>query len=293
MLIVLDRAFLLIPYNIALDIGKFFGGLIFILLGKYRRLTKNHLRSALGASMDEKEISRIAQSVFVNLAMGFTEVLSLPKIKNRLDTIIELKGVEKVDKILQEGKGMIAVSGHLGNWELIPMYFAYRGYSSNVVARPVYYEKYDEWVSFLRKSMGVNVIYRTDSPKKLLRLLKDNEILGILADQDIDSIEGVFVDFFGKKARTSTAPVKLAMASGAPIVPIFIIRNGKKHTMVVEDPIRVERSVDREKAVLSYTQIWSDVLESYIRKYPQQWVWMHRRWKSRPPQSTPSYNIKE
>ena len=160
------------------------------------------------------------------------------------------------------------------------MYFASRGYSANVVARPVYYDKFNEWISFLRSSMGVNVIFRTDSPKRILKLLKENKIVGLVADQDVDSIEGVFIDFFNHKAYTPSAPVKIAMATGTPIVPMVIIRNKNRHKIIVGDPIRVSRDKDNEAAVVEYTQQWSDILESYIRRYPEQWVWMHRRWKT-------------
>jgi len=199
-----------------------------------------------------------------------------------LDELIDVEGIEKIDNVLKEGRGVVAITAHLGNWELLPMYFAYKGYSSNVVARPIYYEKYDEWVSFLRKSMGVNVIYRTESPKKLLKLLKNNELVGILPDQDVDSIEGIFVDFFGQKAYTPIAPVKLAIAADCPIVPMFITRGDKKHIISVEDPIWIEKGQDRDKTVLLYTQKWSDIVESYVERYPGQWVWMHKRWKTRP-----------
>lgn len=282
LLLFLDSIFVLIPYNLALEAGQFFGRLSYILLGKYRRLTKEHLRLAFGNSKSEKEISKIASSVFINLGMGFVEIMSLPKTRNSLDSIIDVEGVDNLDLALKEGKGVIVISGHFGNWELLSPYFAYKGYPANIVARPIYYEKYNEWILFLRRSMGVNVIFRSDSPKKLLGLLKKNELVGILPDQDIDSIEGIFIDFFGKKAYTPTAPVKIALAAGAPIVPIFIVRNKKRHTVVVEEPIRIEKTGNKEDTVLYYTQKWSELVESYIRRYPEQWVWMHRRWKTQP-----------
>ncbi|MFC1807338.1 lysophospholipid acyltransferase family protein [Candidatus Omnitrophota bacterium] len=281
-LVFLDGIFLLIPYEVALGIGRFFGYMLFLLLGRYRRLCKDHLRLAFGDSKSSKEISDIVKSVFLNLSMSFTEILSLPKMKKRLTSIIDIKGLDKVDKVLSEGKGAIVVSAHLGSWELLPMYFAQRGYSANVVARPIYYEKYDEWVLFLRKSMGVNVIYRTKSPKKIFTLLKANKLVGILPDQDVDSVDGIFVDFFGRKTYTPSAPTKLAMSSKAPIIPIFIVREGKGHTIYVDEPIRVDGDRSDEQEVLAYTQQWSNVLESYIRRYPGQWVWMHRRWKTTP-----------
>ncbi|MFH1868162.1 MAG: hypothetical protein ABH843_04250 [Candidatus Omnitrophota bacterium] len=282
LLLFLDSLFLLIPYSLALRIGRSFGILCYILLGKNRRITKKHLRFAFADEKSENEISDIARSVFINLGMSFAEILSLPKIKGRLNKIIGVKGLEKFDDVLKKGKGVIAITAHLGNWELIPMYFASMGYAANVVARRVYYEKYDEWTSYLRSNMGVNVIYRSDSPKRLLNLLKNNELVGIVPDQDVDSIDGIFVDFFGKKTYTPSAPVKLAIAADTTIIPLFIVRDNGKHTIYVDEPFMVERDSDKESAVLKYTQKWSDIVESYIRKYPGQWVWMHRRWKTRP-----------
>ena len=277
-----DALFLLIPYAFAVELGKFIGFFGYLLGAKQRRLAKEHLNIAFGASKTDKEIEAIARSSFMNIGMGLMEFASLPKIGHDLNGLVDVVGIKKIDDALKEGKGVIVVSAHLGNWEFIPMYFAGRGYPANVVARPIYYEKYDQWVMSIRNRMGVNVIYRTDSPKLLIDVLRKNQLLGIVADQDIDSIEGVFVDFFEKKAYTPTAPVKLAMLAGCPIIPMFIVRSGKRHTIHVGDPIRIEKSMERDAAVSFYTQKWSDAVESYVRRYPDQWVWMHRRWKTQP-----------
>jgi KDO2-lipid IV(A) lauroyltransferase len=135
----------------------------------------------------------------------------------------------------------------------------------------------------LRKSKsGIKIVYRDDSPRKILEILRKNQLLGILADQDIDSVEGVFVNFFGKLAYTPVAPAKIAMASGAPLIPCFMIRKNNKFEFIIEEPIFVEKKGDRDEIVKHYTQKLSQLLESYIRKYPDQWVWMHRRWKTQP-----------
>jgi Kdo2-lipid IVA lauroyltransferase/acyltransferase len=281
LLVLIDKFFLFLPYNIAVGLGGLCGRAVYVMLARYRKLTQEHLEIAFNGSLTKKQINLIARSVFINLGMGLAEVLSLPKIKNRLDRLIDIEGIEKIDKALSRGRGAIVLSAHFGNWELIPIYFASKGYPSNVVARPIYYEKYNEWVSFLRNSMGVNVIYRTDSPKRMVKLLKENQLLGIVADQDIKSVEGVFVDFFGKKANTPSAPVKLAHSVKTPLIPMLIVRCGLRHKIYVEDPILVE-DVSGEDWIESYTQKWSDVIESYIRKYPEQWVWMHKRWKTMP-----------
>jgi Kdo2-lipid IVA lauroyltransferase/acyltransferase len=281
LLLLTDKFFLLLPYDIAVAFGGLCGRAVYMVLARYRKLTQEHLRIAFKDSLTKKQVNLIAKSVFINLGMGLAEILSLPKLKNRLNRLIDVEGIEKIDKALSLGRGAIVLSAHFGNWELIPIYFASKGYPSNIVARPIYYEKYNEWVSFLRTSMGVNIVYRTDSPKRMIKILKDNQLLGIVADQDIKSVEGVFIDFFGKKAKTPSAPVKLAHAVKTPLIPMLIVRCGLRHKIYVEDPIFVENTT-ADDWVESYTQKWSDVIESYIRKYPGQWVWMHKRWKTRP-----------
>jgi len=281
LLLVVDRLFFIIPYKIGIKAGGACGRIIYRFLPRYSKLVKEHLRMAFGSYMPDMQIKAVAESVFANMGMGLVEIFNLPKIQKDFDSIISVEGIDRIDNALAKGKGAIALSAHLGAWELIAMYFAYKGYSSNIVARPIYYEKFNEWLAGIRRGMGVNVVYRTDSPLKLLRILKKGQLLGIVADQDIDSIEGVFVDFFGKKAYTPTAPVKLSHISGAPIIPIFIVREGKRHKIFVDKPIYIDDS-SRPDWVVFYTQKWSDIVESYIRRYPQQWVWMHRRWKTVP-----------
>lgn len=279
----MDRLFLFLPYHLAIKFGKFSGKFIYIVLERYRRLTKEHLRMAFGSKKSEKEISKIARSVFINIGVSVAEILSLPKTKDRLDSIVEISGIERMDRALAAGNGVIAISAHFGNWELISGIFAHKGYPSNIIARPIYYEKFNEWVTFMRNNIGVNIIYRTDSPKKILRLLQKNEIIGITPDQDMDSVDGIFVDFFGRKTYTPSAPVKIAMAANCPIVPVFIMRKGLKHTVYVEEPISIERGNDKNALVRKYTQIWSDIIEARIREHPDHWVWMHKRWKTKPP----------
>ncbi|MDD5504263.1 MAG: lysophospholipid acyltransferase family protein [Candidatus Omnitrophica bacterium] len=280
LLVVSGKIFLLLPYNIAVTLGGACGRAVYMLLGRYRSLTISHLEYAFGSALTRERIRLVSKSVFVNLGMCAAEILSLPKIKHRLNRLIDIEGKEKIDRVISAGSGAVIVSAHLGNWELIPVFFSCNGYKSNVIARPIYYEKYNEWISSLRSGMGINVIYRTDSAKKIIRLLKRKELLGIVADQDVDSLGGVFVDFFGKKAYTPSAPVKLAQVCRVPIIPVFIIRSGLRHTIRVEDPIYINDISDPEW-VVNYTKKWSDVVESYVRRYPEQWVWMHRRWKTK------------
>ena len=273
----------LLPARVTYLLGRAAGMIIYYLLGHFRRRTLENLRAAF-PSKSEKEIIKIAKNAYANVIGNFAELIHIRKLKkNNIDSLLTVYGQEELDKALSRGKGVIGLTAHFGNWELIGPSMKIKGYDGISLARKLYFYKYDNLVKRLREASGTKTIDRDESPKKILRVLRDNKILGMLADQDIDNIEGVFVNFFEKPAYTPTAPVKLAMVSGAPIVPCYMIRNGFKFECFIGKPIYVKSGEDREAAVKHYTQEWTSVLESYIRKYPDQWVWMHRRWKTKPP----------
>jgi len=273
-----------LPLKLGLWFVGFVGKVLFAILPKARREMRNNLKSAFPEKKDA-EIDRIAKEVFSNLGKNAVELVSFRKLTPRtLDKWVVADGAyEKIDRVLSKGKGVIMLASHFGNWELISAYFTLRGYDGTVIARRIYFHKYDKGINRLRNYMGVGVIYRDDSPKKILRVLKKNAMLGILADQDVDSVEGVFVDFFGRPTYTPKAPVALALASGAPIVPCFMIREKNRHRLVLEEPMELEEKSDKQETIRFNTQKWSRIVESYIRRYPEQWVWMHRRWKTQVP----------
>jgi len=266
-----------------LYIGSILGVLAYYIVRKERLKTLANLRLAFGEEKSEEEIERIAREVFVNLGKNLIELVNFPKInKSNVDALIEDKGLGKIDKALRRGKGAIIMLSHFGNWELLGAYMTTKGYNGPVIARRLRFEKYDRLLNELRASKNIEVIYRDESPKKILKALRNNGIIGILADQDMDAVQGVFVDFFGKLAYTPVAPVTIAMATGARMLPCFLVRQGSKRAFVVEDPIELEITGNKQRDIMVNTQKWSKFLESYIRKYPSQWVWMHRRWKTRP-----------
>lgn len=276
---------LIAPYKILVFLGGFFGGVAYFLLTKYRNITLDNLCSAFANEKSEKEIRQIAKDVFRNAGITAVECLSIRKLsKTDILRFVKEKKLSVVRDALSRGKGVIALGSHLGNWEMMSIYGVACGFDVTVIAKRIYYAPYNIFLASLRSSKGVKTLYRDDKRilKKSLKLLNSNKMLGIVADQDVDSVDGVFVDFFGKKACTPTGPVNLAMLSEAPIIPVFTVRkNGRLH-LLIDEPIYVETSGDRNSDILKYTQKWSDVVEKYIRLYPSQWVWMHRRWKTRP-----------
>ena len=272
----------LLPIEVSRPLGGFAGKVAYLILGRYRKITLENLQHAFGSQKTPSEIRRIAGKVFENLGKNAAEMLNFPKLSpGNIGRLVEVVGIDNVAKAFDSGKGTIILTGHFGNWELLAVMIRVLGYPGAAIGRRIYFHKYDAFLNYLRRTHDVNVIYRDDSPKKILRVLKSNRIIGILADQDVDSVDGVFVSFFGKEAYTPSAPVLLARASGAAIIPSFIIRHNGKHTLIFGDPVQLEDTGDKEKDLVSNTQKWSDIVESYIRRYPEQWVWMHRRWKTK------------
>ena len=285
LLVLISKIIILLPLPVALGVGRLFGALAYLLLPKYSKIAKENLEYAFGSEKSLQEINEIAFNVFCNLGMNAVEALSIPKIKRHPDKTIYSAGFEKIDEALKQQKGVIILSAHFGNWELLPVYFVSKGYSSNIIARRLYYEKYDKWVRLMREHTGAKVIYREESPRKIIEVLKKNELLGIMPDQDIDSLDGVFVNFFNRPAYTPNAPAAIAMKMGCPMLPCFIVREGPlRHKIIIGDPVPLVNTGNQAEDIIANTQKWSSVVEAYIRKYPEQWVWIHKRWKTRPAQ---------
>ena len=272
----------LLPISIGTRMAALFGRCAYLALPKYRNIAIANLQIAFGREKSERQIKIIARAVFVNLAKSACEVINFPKINEKnIDRFVKIEGIEHVDRSFAAGKGTIILASHFGNWELLGMTFRVKGYPGVTIGRKIYFYKYDNFLNRLRKSHDVNVIYRDDSSRKMLKTLKDNRILGIVADQDVDSVDGVFVDFFGIPAYTPIGPVVLARASGAMMIPCFVIRQKRGHILKIEEPIELVDTGNKEADLVTNTQRWSDVVESYIRRYPEQWVWMHERWKTK------------
>ena len=270
-----------IPLKVSLTVAGLLGKLGFRLLKKHRDIALSNLDEVFSSNHQENE--KIAEQVFVNFAKNGAEWIKLSSMDlKKMDKVVtSFENKEYLDEVMDAGKGAVVLGFHFGNWELLGFYLRHRGYPGAFIARRIYFHKYDKFLVKLRGRYDAKMIYRDESPKKMLRALKEGRAFGVFADQDVDSIDGIFVDFFGKKAYTPTAPVKLARAARTKIVPIFIIRNEDgTHKFVAEKPIDPSVGDGSEEDVKKYTQMWTDILEKYVRKYPGQWAWMHPRWKT-------------
>jgi KDO2-lipid IV(A) lauroyltransferase len=273
-----------LPRPWALAAARLAGRLGFKTILRQRRKTLENLRFAYGTQKSEEELKRLGEKVFENLALTGAEVLQFPRLnREKVEAWVDAQEAMKLyDQILAEGKGLISMTAHIGNWELLAGIFGIKGYEGGVLARRIYYEPYNRWIVGLRQAMKVPTIYRDDSSREILKLLQRNQIVGLLPDQDMDSMKGIFVPFFGRPAYTIVAPARLALASGAPMVPNFLIRvPGNKYKIVVGEVIRPDLKKNRDEATNEMTAEWMRQFEKVIRQYPEQWAWMHNRWKTK------------
>ena len=272
-----------LPHRFGFVFAGFVGSAAFHLIGRERRKTLDHLAVAF-PRLSSDELRKLGARTFRNYGYTVAELARVEKSTARFAPLVSIEGREHFDTALARGRGVIALTAHFGNWEILGGYLSLMGYPGSVIARRIYYGPYDRMLVELRSKMGLKTIYRDESPREALKALKENRVLGIVADQDVQTVDGVFVDFFGRPAFTPSAPARLALRTGAPIIPCMIVREGLRHRIVIEPPVELSRSGDEEKDILENTQKWVLVQERFIRQYPHLWVWNHKRWKTAPKQ---------
>src|SRR3989338_2967568 len=204
-----------LPLAAARALGSTLGSLLYLCLPGQRRLTREHLRAAFGQDMSEAERARIARRVFINLGQTFMEWLHLPAMSAAsLQALITCEGLDHLRRALAEGNGAIMVTAHLGNWEMIPAYVGSCGFRGGGLARQRRYPEYETFPIHLRGPRGLLTLVG-GSLKEVAGLLRANQIVGMLPDQDMDSLGGIFVDFFGRPAHTTLGPAALSLMTGS------------------------------------------------------------------------------
>jgi Kdo2-lipid IVA lauroyltransferase/acyltransferase len=270
----------MMPYRAGVCAGGALGFVSYYLLRRERTRAQSHLAVAFGGN-DAAWIRRTARSTFVHLGKALLEVMLMTR--GRLARTIELRGTENLHRAFDQGKGVIFVTGHIGNWELMGHAVA-QIHPLSVIAAPIEPEQVNDMIVDLRAGMGVRTVLRNrpGAAKELIRIFRENRILGILIDQDTD-VESTFVDFMGRPAWTPTAAASMAIKFGAPVVFGYDHRGGdNRHTAIIEGPLELILTGDAEKDVVANTAMLTRKIEDAIRRDPEQWVWMHRRWRRQP-----------
>ncbi|MCS7065080.1 MAG: lysophospholipid acyltransferase family protein [Fimbriimonadales bacterium] len=267
-----------LPMGVAIRLGAAVGLLGYLLSARYRRVAIHNLSRAF-PDWSRARLRATAQRTFRNFGVALAEFLKAPFMtREQLEQRIELVGREHLDAAFREGKGVLLLTGHFGNWELMARYLTLLGYPIAVIARPTEDPATTELVTMVRERSGYRVYARGNAARAVLKTLRANEAVGILPDQNAGD---VFIEFFGQKAGCVTGPAVFHLRTGAPIVPLFNVRvPGDYHRIEILPPMHFEPTGDLQVDAQRIMQAWHDLLESYVRRYPDQWLWLHDRWKS-------------
>lgn len=272
----------LLPESFALRCGKQLGNLFFHLDWERRKVALENLHIAFGEEKPERELLAIAQGSFQNLGMMAVEFFRIPKMDvETFKKKVKIEGLEEALKLLQKGKGGLLLLSHFGNWEMMGIMSKLIGDSIMVIAKPMKKNmRIDQFITKIRNAAGLEVVSSLKASRIVMKALSQNRIVGILIDQRAKRSEGVWADFFGKKAPTTPSLAVLAMKTSAPVVPVFMVRDGfGNHRLIIQNPLELVRTGDIKKDVEANTQLFNHALESMIRQYPDQWFWVHRRWE--------------
>ena len=275
--------FALLPLPTAINFGRTIGR-IGMLVPKLRRTGQRNLELAF-PNLDENERARLLRGCFESLGrlLGVFSHLRDDSTEN-LRKKISCDGLEILRSASSANRGVIAFTGHVGGWELSSYALSLYDSPFAFLVRRIDNPKVEALVEQYRAARGNRTIDKRMAAREMLRLLKKGETLGILVDLNALDREAMFVDFFGVKAATTFVVAKLALRTGAPVVPVFSPwdKKLKKFTVTIGEPLKFDRTGDEEEDTLRATQLLTSVVEDWIRRYPDQWLWVHRRWKTRP-----------
>lgn len=273
-----------LPLSTGLWVGRRLGDLASVVLPGRWAVARQNLARAFEGERSGRELRRLCRESFRHLGMTFVEACTFffrpPSV---MLSRVEVDGVEHLKAAAAPGRGVLLLTAHLGNWELLAAAHVQTGYPLSVVARPLDSPVLNRIVTRFRESGGVEVIPKRQAARRVLEALRRGSMVGILLDQNTSRREGVFVPFFSELASTSKSLALLALSSGVPVVPVFIHREaGGRHRVVVDPAIPPPSTGDREQDILAFTAAFARAVESRVRQWPDQWLWIHRRWKTRP-----------
>lgn len=266
-----------LPEGAVYAFARTMGLFAFHLLKLRRRVSMDNLRHALGNEKSEAELIDICRRAYINIGMTFIELLLIPRLANRIKETVDMSELPVLQRAIARGRGAIVVSGHFGNWELVGASIRVSGIPITGVAAQLSNPYVDAFINRHRIRLGLKVLYLNASAKHLVREIKNHELIGLVSDQDAGR-NGVFVDFFGRPASTPRGPAQLALKYGAPAIVCLVKRTGPGRYRHIFREVETRD----DDTIKTFTQRFTSVMEEVIRQHPEQYFWMHRRWKTRP-----------
>lgn len=273
-----------LPRTWALKLAGIAGEIWFIVGSRDRNIALRQMRDVLGLTGDE--LKGQARACFETIIKNFVDVLRMGSWSEEyIGKVVEVEGYEHFLEAYNRGNGVIALTGHIGNFELIAAWFSvYKKHKCSVIGRELYDKRFDKMLLKQRTSFGLENIPSSTSAMAFIRALKDGHAIGVLLDQDSKRVSGYFIDFFGKKALTAAGPIFIARKIGSPVVPMAIYRkNDDTYILRILPELKFDWTDNKEDDIKGALEKCNKATEQLIMYDPLQWVWFHNRWRTRPP----------
>jgi len=272
-----------IPLTVARFIGKLIGTIAFMVPMTRKKMALENILSSFDGVMTRGEAKKLLKRVYFHFGQTFLEVPFAMRLNpQNMHKYIAFEHEENLRNALTKGKGVLALTGHFGNWELMCTAVAIHFGNLAVVVRPLDFEPADKLMVDLRSRYGTEIISAHRGMRHLMRAVRQNKIIGILLDQNVDWYEGAFVNFLGRPACSNKGLALLALRTGAPVIPFFSVKDeAGRYRIIIEKEVTLIRTGDTTRDVEDNTALFTNIIESYIRKYPHHWFWFHNRWKTK------------
>jgi Kdo2-lipid IVA lauroyltransferase/acyltransferase len=281
----------ILPRSLSRSFAIAIAQIVYLLHYRLRQVGMRNLAMVF-PEKSEAERKCILRGVFTSLGRQLAELCQFPKYTaENIDEVVVYDGLENYERAYARGKGVLFLTAHFGAWELSAFAHSLHGHRVNIVMRPMDNEYLDRMLQSYRTMHGNKVVPKDDFVRGLLAAMKCGETVGILMDTNMTPPQGVFVDFFGIPACTASGLARIALRTDAAVVPGFTIWDEKlgKYRLRFDPALQLVRTGNLEADIAANTQMFTKVIEDYVRKYPEQWLWVHRRWKTRPEGEKPLY----
>ena len=281
----------LLPRPLARAKGIVLGLIVYLLFGRLRRVGMRNLALAFPA-MNRRERRRILRGTYISLGRQLAEVCLFPRYtRENVSEIVVYEGFENFERAYARRKGVLFLTAHLGAWELSAFAHSLQGHPLAIVMRSLDNPRVDRLIQSYRTLHGNRTVDKDDFVRGLLAAMRNGETVGILMDTNMTPPQGVFVDFFGIPACTASGLARIALRTDAAVVPAFTVWDAKlrKYILRFDAAAELVRTGDDQADVTANTAKFTNIIEDYVRHYPDQWLWVHRRWKTRPEGQLPLY----
>lgn len=276
------------PRKLSNKLGNIIGSLWFIIDKKHRNIALENLTYAFGREKTPREIYHLAQQVFKHFVQMLFEIgWSLNLKEKDFKNYFRIEGLSHYQKAYAKNKGILLLTAHIGNWELLPIIAAMVAMPAAIVFRPLDFEPLNQFFINLRSRFGARMIPKGGGMRGILRNLHHGKCIALLMDQRVNWTKSLLVDFFGRRAYTHKSMALVALKTGVPVVPLFLIRDQAGFTARFGAEVPLHKTGDRTKDLKENTLQYNQIIENIVREYPDQWLWFHRRWRIKPQHSVP------